>query len=398
MTLPGVTPQRRLGPKVDELPSEVSFVLRYILVERRRQSRVVPCSRFGIVVNKVYSRGGCQPHLPTTRQGTELADGLRLDRQVALLAGGDETQELLTTRVNPCRRTGVVIDEVRTTFGSESLFPTRRQRTLSGSGSVASVYGVRLGTSSGRGGSATTVRTALLHVQHFIRQCPLVVPRSGFTSGCRLSGAVRQLIIARAVPCRGTGVVIDIVLTAKMVNTTFPTNRQWSVLVRMRIEFMAYVGASSRLTSRSSLDGGVDVGSAGRRHTHCLGCGLGNSRCNGVGRSRNGCFGALGGLDCRGGTRDRLASGVVRSQSRSSRRRCSDVGGARSGGVVRDRSVGLSREVNDQFALDRLAVGTLFELLCEHLLTAKFKINDIGNFDIDHTKETLVLLRVGSVI
>lgn len=74
---------------------------------------------------------------------------------------------------------------------------------------------------------------------------------------------------------------------------------------------MVYVGVSFCLISRSSLDGGVDVGSVGRRYIYCLGCGLGNSRSNGVGRSRNGCFGVLGGLDCRGGMRDRLVSGVV---------------------------------------------------------------------------------------
>ena len=57
----------RLRAEVDELPSEVAFVLGYVGIEARGKTWVVPSRRLRIVVNKVDSRRRRQAHLPTRR-------------------------------------------------------------------------------------------------------------------------------------------------------------------------------------------------------------------------------------------------------------------------------------------------------------------------------------------
>ena len=123
MTLASVGSERRLASEVDELSAEVTLVLRHVLIERTWQAGIVPRCRLGVVVDKVNASGGCQTHLPTAGQRSELADSLRLNSEVSTLRR-DNTEELLTTRVDPGGGARVVVDEVGPSLGGESLFPT----------------------------------------------------------------------------------------------------------------------------------------------------------------------------------------------------------------------------------------------------------------------------------
>jgi hypothetical protein len=123
VTLTSVGPKSRLRSEVDKLPPKVSLVLGNILVKRRGKSRIVPSSCFGVVVDKVHSCSRSESHLPSRGQRAELRYSLGLDRHVAL-SGTDNSQELLTTGVDPCGGSGVVVDKVRSSLGSEPLFPS----------------------------------------------------------------------------------------------------------------------------------------------------------------------------------------------------------------------------------------------------------------------------------
>lgn len=67
MALAAQDPQSRLRTEVDKLPPKVTLVLRNILVERRRQSRVIPSGGLGVVVNEVDTCSVCKTHFPATR-------------------------------------------------------------------------------------------------------------------------------------------------------------------------------------------------------------------------------------------------------------------------------------------------------------------------------------------
>ena len=44
-----------LTSEVDKLPAEVALVLRHISIERRWQTRIVPCRRLRVVIDKVHT-------------------------------------------------------------------------------------------------------------------------------------------------------------------------------------------------------------------------------------------------------------------------------------------------------------------------------------------------------
>lgn len=221
MTLSSVGPKSRLRSEVDELSSEVTFVLRHVLIERRGQSGIIPSGSLGVVIDKVDSCSRGQTHLPSRRERTELTDGLRLDRQVAL-AGSDDPDELLSSRVHPGGRSSVVVHKVWSTLGSESLFPASGQRSSSGGSRVA----VGTGNSTRRPSRCSRSRPLLWsNIQHVISQSSLVVSSSSFTGRCSLSSIVGDLIVARSVPGSRSGVVVDIVLTTQMIDSSFPTGR-----------------------------------------------------------------------------------------------------------------------------------------------------------------------------
>lgn len=72
VALAGNNPQCRLGPEVDQLPPEITLVLRHVLIQRRRQPGVVPRGGLGVVINEVDTRGVGQPHFPAARQWPQL--------------------------------------------------------------------------------------------------------------------------------------------------------------------------------------------------------------------------------------------------------------------------------------------------------------------------------------
>ena len=55
---------RRLGAEVDELATEVTFVLRDIRIKRRGQARIIPGRRLRVMVHEVDTRGRSKTHLP----------------------------------------------------------------------------------------------------------------------------------------------------------------------------------------------------------------------------------------------------------------------------------------------------------------------------------------------
>ena len=133
VTLATDNAQCRLRSEVDELATEVALVLRYVLVQRGRQSRIVPGGGLGIVVHKVYS--GCvgEAHFPSGRQRPKLRDGLLLD---CASVGGLTTVHpnvLLSARIHPCCRSRVVINKVWPALGGMPLLPTRWELSCSSS-------------------------------------------------------------------------------------------------------------------------------------------------------------------------------------------------------------------------------------------------------------------------
>lgn len=57
--------QRWLRSEVDKLATEVTLVLWHVLVERRGQSRIVPCGSLRVVVDKVHSCCVGKSHFPS---------------------------------------------------------------------------------------------------------------------------------------------------------------------------------------------------------------------------------------------------------------------------------------------------------------------------------------------
>ena len=57
ISISGRTAPSWLTANVNRLAAEIALVLRDIGVERGRQTWVVPCRRFGVVINEVDARG-----------------------------------------------------------------------------------------------------------------------------------------------------------------------------------------------------------------------------------------------------------------------------------------------------------------------------------------------------
>ena len=69
---------RRLRPEVDELPTEVTLVLRHVGIERGRQTRIVPSGSLRVVIHEVHPSRGRKTHLPSRGKRPELRDRLGL--------------------------------------------------------------------------------------------------------------------------------------------------------------------------------------------------------------------------------------------------------------------------------------------------------------------------------
>lgn len=64
LTVAGLVAHCGLAAEVDELPAEVTLVLRHVGIQRRRQARVVPRRRLRVVVHEVHASSGRETHLP----------------------------------------------------------------------------------------------------------------------------------------------------------------------------------------------------------------------------------------------------------------------------------------------------------------------------------------------
>ena len=129
MALARGDPQGWLRPEIDELAPEVALVLRNPLVQRRRQPRIIPRGGLRIVIDKVNPGRVGQAHFPPAGERTELRHGLLLDGRVVATVGvlSVPSDVLLSTRIDPRRRSGIVVDKVRSAFRSKTLFPPGRQ-------------------------------------------------------------------------------------------------------------------------------------------------------------------------------------------------------------------------------------------------------------------------------
>ena len=78
------------------------------------------------MIHKVNASRVSEPHLPSTRQGTELGNGLLLDGAVRVVLSTVHADILLAPRVDPGRSARVVVDEVRPPFRGKPLLPTSR--------------------------------------------------------------------------------------------------------------------------------------------------------------------------------------------------------------------------------------------------------------------------------
>ena len=350
------------------------------LVERTGQPGVIPCGRLGVVIDKVHPGRARQPHFPSARQRSELADGLGLDGQVAS-ARADDTQQLLSSRVDPGRRPRGVIDEIRSSLGGESLFPTLGQwtRACLGDGRASGGDDIvpsrsdtarrgRLSLVVGiRGvGTGTTTR-----VEHVVGQTPQIVPRSGISGRIGGVGIVGDLVRARSVPRRGPGVVVDIVLSPEMIDPPLPALGKRPQVVHMRIKVA--------VPGRGPGTAGVDPG--GSRLSRRVGRGC-TERARRVLIDGGNTRGRVGHLSCSFLTRCRGGQSRVGGRRRHLRRRVSpgSVGSGRTGrsrthGVTtaRGRSGVLNRsrrvggDVEDQLAVDGQVFARLFQVPREHL-------------------------------
>ena len=132
VTLSRQNTQSRLRSKVDDFSSKVTLVLGNILVQRRRQTRVVPCGSFRVVVNEVHTGSVGQTHLPARGQRTQLTHWLLLDGGVWTKG----TNVLLSSRVNPGGGSCVVVHKVWSSLIGKSLLPSGRQLAQTSGGAT----------------------------------------------------------------------------------------------------------------------------------------------------------------------------------------------------------------------------------------------------------------------
>jgi hypothetical protein len=125
MALPRKDAQSGLRTEVDELPSKVTLVLWYVLVQRRWQTRIIPCSSLRVVVDKVHSRSVSEAHFPTARERSQLRHGLLLDSGVisTSVLPTVHPNVLLPSRVDPCGCASVMVNKVCATLRGVSLLP-----------------------------------------------------------------------------------------------------------------------------------------------------------------------------------------------------------------------------------------------------------------------------------
>jgi len=126
MTLSWYRSQSRLRAEIDKFSSEIALVLRYILIQATRQSWIVPSGSFGIVINKINPSCTRQSHLPTRWKGTKLGHRLHLHLTTIVTTSANI---LLSSRINPSGSTGIVVNEIGSTFRGGSHFWRRKKES-----------------------------------------------------------------------------------------------------------------------------------------------------------------------------------------------------------------------------------------------------------------------------
>lgn len=126
-----VRPKSRLRSEINELPSEVPLVLWHVLVQSRRQSRVIPGRGLCVVVDEINTSCRSQPHFPPRGQRTKRCHGLWLYSDVVSI-WSQHSEQLLTARIDPGCCTRVMINKVCAAFRCKTLFPASRQRPCPG--------------------------------------------------------------------------------------------------------------------------------------------------------------------------------------------------------------------------------------------------------------------------
>ncbi len=229
MALAAETAHSRLRTEVDELASEVSLILGHVLVERRGKAWVIPSSGLGVMVDKVYS--GCvgESHLPAARQRAKLRYWLLLNLTVCVVLTAVESNILLATGVDPGRRTGIVVDEVWAALGSPALLPERWQLATSGACSPSVHHGSGIASRSSSRWRGAAAGRARLHggraaTGTVFGQGSVLVSGSFGLSG--FVAAFPGTVGSRAVPARGSSVVVDIVCSSKVILTPLPPSRK----------------------------------------------------------------------------------------------------------------------------------------------------------------------------
>lgn len=112
-----------LRSEINQLATEITLVLGYVLIERAGQSRIVPGCRLGVVVHEVHTSRIGETHFPSRWKWAKLRHGLLLYGAVVSILPAIHADVLLATWIHPCSCSCIVVNEVRSTFRGVALFP-----------------------------------------------------------------------------------------------------------------------------------------------------------------------------------------------------------------------------------------------------------------------------------
>jgi hypothetical protein len=246
LAIPRLRPHRRLTPKVNQLPAEITLVLRHIRVQGRRQPRVVPRRRLCIVVHKIDSRRRRQPHLPPRRERPELRNRLRLQRRV-LPVRAHHAYDRLPPRIHPRRRARVVVDVVRPPLGRIPLFPPRGQRTgprgrraahTGHDGRRCPVGRCRGRSCGGRNGRWVAI-DGVAGFEEIVGEDATGVLVTRGVCLALLCGVIVGLVGGGPVPGGAARVVIDVVRPPEGIDASFPPRRERTILIDVGVKICA---------------------------------------------------------------------------------------------------------------------------------------------------------------
>lgn len=232
MALSGEYAHGWLGPEVDEFAPEVTLVLRYILIQRRRQSWVVPSRRFCVVVDEINPSSVCKPHFPSAREGPQLGHGLLLDGPTGVVLAAVHPNVLLPPRVNPCRGPGIVVNKVGPSLGRKPLLPPRGEFACAGARGPGVHHRLRIRTLRRLLGlDCRGTRTCSI-----LGQRTVLMPLSLNLCRLLLSRRVDSPAGAGSVPTRCSRVMVNVVSTSEVIFSALPAGRQTTLCILERAQ------------------------------------------------------------------------------------------------------------------------------------------------------------------